>query len=127
MLRAVTIESPLPQCPGSAPAAPHGRPDRASHTKCSVEQCCNLRCLDEHFADIWAGTAIKDNPTVRPATFHVRVYATDLRQQRGGTVPDTSDDVDTAEALAALFSCPPEMLDVSLDQLRTLAVVHATG
>ncbi|ONI90402.1 LysR family transcriptional regulator [Actinosynnema sp. ALI-1.44] len=29
--------------------------------------------------------------------------------------------------LTALLGCPPEMLDVSLDQLRTLAVVHTTG
>lgn len=34
---------------------------------------------------------------------------------------------DTADVLATLLTCPPEMLDVSLDQLRTLAVVHTTG
>ncbi len=32
-----------------------------------------------------------------------------------------------APLLATLLDCPPEVLDVSLDQLRTLAVVHATG
>lgn len=37
------------------------------------------------------------------------------------------EDADVAEVLATLLSCPPEMLDVSLDQLRTLAVVCATG
>jgi DNA-binding transcriptional LysR family regulator len=42
-------------------------------------------------------------------------------------VPDTGHDGDTAEVLATLLGCPPEMLDVSLDQLRTLAVVRATG
>lgn len=42
-------------------------------------------------------------------------------------MPDTGDDGDTAEVLATLLACPPEMLDVSLDQLRTLAVVHNTG
>ena len=36
-------------------------------------------------------------------------------------------DADAAEMLATLLGCPPEMLDVSLDQLRTLAVVHTTG
>ncbi|PPK66190.1 LysR family transcriptional regulator [Actinokineospora auranticolor] len=41
--------------------------------------------------------------------------------------PDTGDDGEAAEVLAALLGCPPEILDVSLDQLRTLAVVHATG
>ncbi|MGQ0840242.1 LysR family transcriptional regulator [Actinokineospora sp.] len=40
---------------------------------------------------------------------------------------DIGDDGDTAEVLATLLGCPPEMLDISLDQLRTLAVVHATG
>lgn len=39
---------------------------------------------------------------------------------------DSTDD-DAANVLAMLLGCPPEMLDVSLDQLRTLAVVHATG
>ncbi|MGH3701772.1 MAG: LysR family transcriptional regulator [Pseudonocardiaceae bacterium] len=42
-------------------------------------------------------------------------------------MPETGDDGDAAEVLATLLACPPEMLDVSLDQLRTLAVVHATG
>jgi DNA-binding transcriptional LysR family regulator len=41
-------------------------------------------------------------------------------------VPDI-DDADAADVLATLLGCPPAMLDVSLDQLRTLAVVHATG
>lgn len=41
-------------------------------------------------------------------------------------MPDI-DDADAADVLAALLGCPPEMLDVSLDQLRTLAVVHTTG
>lgn len=40
---------------------------------------------------------------------------------------DVRDDANPADALAALLGCPPAMLDVSLDQLRTLAVVHATG
>ncbi|MGI8817275.1 MAG: LysR family transcriptional regulator [Pseudonocardia sp.] len=41
---------------------------------------------------------------------------------------DTRDDeVDVAELLATLLGCQPEMLDVSLDQLRTLTVVHTTG
>jgi DNA-binding transcriptional LysR family regulator len=48
-------------------------------------------------------------------------------QERGGAVPETGDDSEAAEVLAALLGCPPEMLDVSLDQLRTLAVVHVTG
>jgi DNA-binding transcriptional LysR family regulator len=42
-------------------------------------------------------------------------------------VSSIADDAETAELLATLLGCPPEMLDVSLDQLRTLAVVHATG
>jgi DNA-binding transcriptional LysR family regulator len=46
---------------------------------------------------------------------------------RRGAVPETAHDGEAAEALAALLGSPPEMLDVSLDQLRTLAVVHATG
>ncbi len=37
------------------------------------------------------------------------------------------DEVDAADLLATLLGCPAEMLDVSLDQLRTLAVVHTTG
>ncbi|KAA2252365.1 LysR family transcriptional regulator [Solihabitans fulvus] len=42
--------------------------------------------------------------------------------------PETADDeVDAAGLLGTLLACPPEMLDVSLDQLRTLAVVHTTG
>jgi DNA-binding transcriptional LysR family regulator len=41
-------------------------------------------------------------------------------------VPDI-DDADAAGVLATLLGCPPEMLDVSLDQLRTLAAVHTTG
>lgn len=36
-------------------------------------------------------------------------------------------DDDAPDVLATLLACPPEMLDVSLDQLRTLAVVHTTG
>ncbi|MBM7774304.1 DNA-binding transcriptional LysR family regulator [Actinokineospora baliensis] len=36
-------------------------------------------------------------------------------------------DTDSSEALMALLGCPPHLLDLSLDQLRTLAVVHATG
>src|SRR5712664_3856788 len=48
--------------------------------------------------------------------------------ERGGTVPNTHDgDADTAGLLATLLGCPAELLDVSLDQLRTLAVVHVTG
>jgi hypothetical protein len=43
------------------------------------------------------------------------------------TVPVNGDEVDAEELLATLLGCPPEMLDVSLDQLRTLAVVHTTG
>jgi DNA-binding transcriptional LysR family regulator len=36
--------------------------------------------------------------------------------------------VDQGEAgVAELLGCPPELLDTSLDQLRTLAVVHTTG
>jgi DNA-binding transcriptional LysR family regulator len=43
-------------------------------------------------------------------------------------VPNTSnDDADPAGLLANLLGCPAELLDVSLDQLRTLAVVHVTG
>ncbi|MEV0675874.1 LysR family transcriptional regulator [Actinosynnema sp. NPDC050436] len=42
-------------------------------------------------------------------------------------MPDTGDDDQAAELLAALLGCPPELLDISLDQLRTLAVVHTTG
>lgn len=42
-------------------------------------------------------------------------------------MPDIDDDADAADMLATLLGCPPEMLDVSLDQLRTLAVVHTTG
>ncbi|HUS20406.1 MAG TPA: LysR family transcriptional regulator, partial [Aeromicrobium sp.] len=42
-------------------------------------------------------------------------------------MPDIADEVDAQELLATLLGCPPEMLDVSLDQLRTLAVVHTTG
>jgi DNA-binding transcriptional LysR family regulator len=41
------------------------------------------------------------------------------------STPD--DEFDAAGLLATLLGCPPEMLDVSLDQLRTLAVVHTTG
>lgn len=37
------------------------------------------------------------------------------------------DESDVQTRLAALLSSPAEILDVSLDQLRTLAVVHATG
>ncbi|MFD9734638.1 LysR family transcriptional regulator [Umezawaea sp. NPDC059074] len=37
------------------------------------------------------------------------------------------EELDAADLLATLLGCPPEMLDVSLDQLRTLAVVHTTG
>lgn len=37
------------------------------------------------------------------------------------------DHTNAADVLAMLLGCPPEMLDVSLDQLRTLAVVHTTG
>ncbi|MGH3871432.1 MAG: hypothetical protein ACRDSR_07960 [Pseudonocardiaceae bacterium] len=37
------------------------------------------------------------------------------------------DEVDAADLLATLLVCPAEMLDVSLDQFRTLAVVHTTG
>lgn len=40
---------------------------------------------------------------------------------------DIGDNADAAEVLAMLLGCPPQMLDISLDQLRTLAVVHATG
>ncbi|MFD9701546.1 LysR family transcriptional regulator [Lentzea sp. NPDC059081] len=40
---------------------------------------------------------------------------------------DIADEVGAEELLATLLACPPEMLDVSLDQLRTLAVVHTTG
>jgi hypothetical protein len=36
-------------------------------------------------------------------------------------------DDEAPDVLATLLACPPEMLDVSLDQLRTLAVVHTTG
>ncbi|MFC0439641.1 LysR family transcriptional regulator [Kutzneria buriramensis] len=39
---------------------------------------------------------------------------------------ETGDD-EAAEVLSALLSCPPGILDISLDQLRTLAVVHTTG
>ncbi|SER77811.1 DNA-binding transcriptional regulator, LysR family [Lentzea xinjiangensis] len=42
-------------------------------------------------------------------------------------MPDIKDEVDAEGLLATLLGCPPEMLDVSLDQLRTLAVVHTTG
>jgi DNA-binding transcriptional LysR family regulator len=42
-------------------------------------------------------------------------------------VPETADGGEAAEVLAVLLDSPPEMLDVSLDQLRTLAVVHTTG
>ncbi|KJK43701.1 LysR family transcriptional regulator [Lentzea aerocolonigenes] len=38
-----------------------------------------------------------------------------------------ADEVDAEKLLATLLGCPPEMLDVSLDQLRTLGVVHTTG
>jgi DNA-binding transcriptional LysR family regulator len=41
-------------------------------------------------------------------------------------VPDIID-ADAADMLATFLGCPPEMLDVSLDQLRTLVVVHTTG
>lgn len=42
-------------------------------------------------------------------------------------ITNDTDDGGAAEVLAALLGCPPEMLDISLDQLRTLAVVHVTG
>ncbi|APU16621.1 MULTISPECIES: LysR family transcriptional regulator [Actinoalloteichus] len=42
-------------------------------------------------------------------------------------MPDINDDADAADVLTTLLGCPPEMLDVSLDQLRTLAVVRTTG
>ncbi len=42
-------------------------------------------------------------------------------------MPDINDDPDASDVLAKLLGCPPEMLDISLDQLRTLAVVHTTG
>ncbi len=43
-------------------------------------------------------------------------------------MPSTGDDeVDAVDLLATLLGCPAEILDVSLDQLRTLAVVHTTG
>lgn len=43
-------------------------------------------------------------------------------------MPSTGDEeADTAALLATLLGCPAEMLDVSLDQLRTLAVVRVTG
>lgn len=42
-------------------------------------------------------------------------------------MPDIGDEVGAEELLATLLGCPPEMLDVSLDQLRTLAVVHTAG
>jgi molybdenum-dependent DNA-binding transcriptional regulator ModE len=46
----------------------------------------------------------------------------------GDMVTSIGDDRgDAAELLTALLACPPELLDVSLDQLRTLAVVHTTG
>ncbi len=37
------------------------------------------------------------------------------------------DEVEGAGLLATLLGAPAEMLDVTLDQLRTLAVVHVTG
>jgi DNA-binding transcriptional LysR family regulator len=37
------------------------------------------------------------------------------------------DEADSTELLSTLLGCPAEMLDVSLDQLRTLTVVHTTG
>ncbi|GLZ32062.1 hypothetical protein Lesp02_42500 [Lentzea sp. NBRC 105346] len=40
---------------------------------------------------------------------------------------DNVDEVDAEKLLGTLLGCPPEMLDVSLDQLRTLAVVHTAG
>lgn len=40
---------------------------------------------------------------------------------------NTDDEIDAADLLATLLDCPAEMLDVTLDQLRTLAVVHVTG
>ncbi len=40
---------------------------------------------------------------------------------------NVDDRIDTAGLLATLLACPAEMLDVTLDQLRTLAVVHVTG
>jgi len=43
-------------------------------------------------------------------------------------VPSNGDDQgDAAGMLATLLGAPAEMLDVTLDQLRTLAVVHVTG
>ncbi|MBW4717356.1 LysR family transcriptional regulator [Saccharothrix obliqua] len=42
-------------------------------------------------------------------------------------MPEKTRDDETAETLAALLAFPPGILDVSLDQLRTLAIVHATG
>ena len=40
---------------------------------------------------------------------------------------NTDHEVDAAGLLATLLGAPVEMLDVTLDQLRTLAVVHVTG
>ncbi|MGY6658678.1 LysR family transcriptional regulator [Amycolatopsis sp. TRM77291] len=40
---------------------------------------------------------------------------------------ETADDVEAESILATLLGSPPELLNVSLDQLRTLAVVHTTG
>jgi DNA-binding transcriptional LysR family regulator len=43
-------------------------------------------------------------------------------------VPDIHDPAEVpAEVLSTLLGCPPQILDISLNQLRTLAVVHATG
>jgi hypothetical protein len=43
-------------------------------------------------------------------------------------VPSNGDDHgDAVGLLASLLGAPAEMLDVTLDQLRTLAVVHVTG
>ena len=42
-------------------------------------------------------------------------------------MPEIEHDENAADLLAMLLACTPEILDVSLDQLRTLAVVRTTG